>query len=246
MDRGVYVAMAGAREAFVSQETHANNLANISTVGFKADFEQLRSMPTYGDGDPTRVYVMSERPGTNTRPGVMMTTGRSLDVAIKGEGWFTVLDKDGQEAYTRAGNFERDPNGVLTVGDGYKVVGSGGPITVPAFENLEVGTDGGISLRALGEGPLGIVQVDRLRLVKPAKPESMVKGPDGLFRMKGGERAPEDPTIQVQSGALEGSNVSAVGELTAILQSARIMEMNVKMMAAFKENDQAAARSMQS
>lgn len=244
MDKGLYISMTGAREALLSQDTHANNLANVSTTGFKSDFQQYRSMQVFGNHFPSRVYAQTERPGTNMQAGTFMTTGRSLDVAVDGQGWIAVIDAEGKEAYTRAGDLERNVNGMLLTGSGLPVKGNGGPITLPEYENLEVGVDGSISVRALGEGPLGLVQVDRIKLVNPDL-KQMEKGKDGLFRMRDGSTPAADANVRMVSGMLETSNVNPVGELAAVIQSSRLMELNVKMLATYKETDQAAARIMQ-
>lgn len=244
MDKGLYIAMTGAREALLAQDTHANNLANVSTTGFKADYQQYRSMQVFGNHYPSRVYAQTERPGTNLQAGTFMTTGRSLDVAIDGEGWIAVIDAEGKEAYTRAGDLERNLNGTLMTSAGLPVKGNGGPITLPEYENIEVGIDGSISIRALGEDPLGLVQVDRIKLVNPDI-EQMEKGKDGLFRMRDDSTPAADANVRIVNGMLETSNVNAVGELAAVIQSSRLMELNVKMLATYKETDQAAARVMQ-
>ena len=90
MDKMLYLAMSGASQNTLAQRAHANNLANLSTSGFRRDFEQARSMPLFGDGYPARVYAMSERPATDFTPGTLQETGNELDVAIEGQGWLAV------------------------------------------------------------------------------------------------------------------------------------------------------------
>ena len=87
MDKSLYISMTGASQNALAQRSHANNLANLTTTGFRRDFEQARSMPVFGDGYATRAYAMTERPGTDLSPGALMETGRKLDVAVEGEGW---------------------------------------------------------------------------------------------------------------------------------------------------------------
>src|SRR5690606_30540382 len=101
MDKSLFISMSGASQNMLAQRAHANNLANVSTTGFRRDFEQARSMPVFGDGLPTRTYAMTERPGTDLSSGALLETGRDLDVAINGEGWIAVQAPDGTEAYTR-------------------------------------------------------------------------------------------------------------------------------------------------
>jgi len=244
MDKFLYISMTGAKEALDAQSLRANNLANVSTAGFKADFHQYRSMSVFGEHHPSRAYAMSERPGTDTGAGSYMETARDLDVAIKGDGWFAVQLQDGSEAYTRAGDLKRDVSGAVTTGTGLPVMGDGGPIVLPEYDKLVVGVDGTLSITGLGEDPLSLTQIARLKLVNPDQ-QQMVKGDDGLFRMKDGSELQSDPDVQVINGMLEGSNVNPVNEMTAIISHARLFEMNVKMMQAAKEMDEASARILQ-
>lgn len=244
MDKFLYISMTGAKEALDAQRLRANNLANVSTAGFKADFHQYRSMSVFGDHFPSRAYAMSERPGTDKSEGVYMETARDLDVAIKGDGWFAVQMPDGSEAYTRAGDLKRDVSGAVTTGTGLPLLGDGGPIVLPEYDKLVVGMDGTLSITGLGEDALSLTQIARIKLVNPDEKE-MVKGEDGLFRMRGGGGLQSDPNVQIVNGMLEGSNVNPVNEMTSIISHARLYEMNVKMMQAAKEMDEASARIMQ-
>jgi len=80
MDRMLFVAMSGATETMLAQANNNNNMANANTPGFLQDLNQFRSMPVYGDGQPTRVYAMNERPATNFVKGQMQQTGNDLDI----------------------------------------------------------------------------------------------------------------------------------------------------------------------
>jgi flagellar basal-body rod protein FlgF len=104
MDRMLYVAGSGAQETMYAQSLHANNLANVNTTGFRAQLQNSRSMPVYGPGHPSRVYVGTETPGDNFSSGSFKITGNALDVAISGPGWLAVQAADGSEAYTRRGD----------------------------------------------------------------------------------------------------------------------------------------------
>lgn len=95
MDKFLYVAMSGASQNALAQQAHANNLANISTTGFRRDLEQARSMQVFGDSFPARVYAMSERPATDFTPGTLQETGRDLDIAVEGEGWLAIQSPEG-------------------------------------------------------------------------------------------------------------------------------------------------------
>ena len=246
MDKLLYISMTGAKEALTSMTARANNLANVSTTAFKSDYTQYRTMAVFGGELPSRAYAMMERPGSDTTAGSYNTTGRDLDVAIKGDGWFAVETPDGKEAYTRAGDFKRSRDGILTTGAGLPVLGNGGPIFVPEYEKLVIGTDGTISLRGLGDDPSALTQIDQIKLVKPDN-KTIEKGLDGLFHLKDKEAGEleADLSVQIVNGVLEGSNVNAVGELTEMISASRLFELNIKMMDNAKSNDEASARIMQ-
>lgn len=241
MDKFLYVAMTGAREALTAQTNHANNLANASTTGFKADFNQFRAMTVYGETFPSRAYAMNERPGTDMSAGTFITTSRDLDIAIDGDGWIAVQLPSGEEAYTRAGDLQRTVDGTLTTGSGLPVIGNGGPIVIPEYETLSIGMDGTISIRGLGEEAVAITELDRIKLVNPGN-DNLVKKADGLFHLRDGGEADFDANVKVAHGMLESSNVNTVGELTEVISASRLFELNVKMMKSAKENDESAAR----
>ncbi|MBU2099446.1 MAG: flagellar hook-basal body complex protein, partial [Gammaproteobacteria bacterium] len=100
MDKALYISMTGASQVMRAQAIHANNMANASTTGFRADLSQARSMQVFGEGMASRVYSMTENPGTDFTPGSLQQTGNNLDVAVSGDGWIAVQAADGSEAYT--------------------------------------------------------------------------------------------------------------------------------------------------
>jgi flagellar basal-body rod protein FlgF len=246
MDKAIYIAMTGGKHIARAQTVHANNMANATTTGFRADFAQARAMQVfYGDGAPSRVYALAENPGTNFRSGSLIETGNDLDIAIDGEGWLAVQGSDGREAYTRAGRLQVDAEGQLVTADGRLVLGDGGPIALPPFEKIEIGDDGTISLQAAGQAPNTLAQVGRLKLVNPADAE-LEKGEDGLMRLKSGApMLPADPDVRVQKGFVEGSNVNVVEEFTNIISLARQFEVHMKMMRTVEDNSGAATRLLQ-
>ncbi|MBO1540404.1 flagellar basal body rod protein FlgF [Pseudomonas sp. OA65] len=244
MDKYLYVAMTGASQNALAQRAHANNLANISTNGFQKDLEQARSMPVFGDSFPARAFALSERPATDFTPGALVETGRDLDVAVSGPGWMAVQNPDGGESYVRTGSLNVDALGVLRAGNGMPVMGNGGPIAVPPEQKIEIGQDGTISIRAMGEGPRVMAEVDRIKLVNPDL-KNMTKTLDGTIRTKDGQPAPIDANVQLVSGFQEASNVNAVDEMTSVLALAKQFELHVKMMNTAKEGDEAMARVLQ-
>ena len=239
MDRALYLAMSGAKQNMQAMQLRANNLANVSTTGFRADLEQARSMQAYGEGLPSRVFSMTERPGNDFKQGSVITTGRDLDITIQGQGWISVVDKTGKEGLTRNGNLRIDQTGLLLNGNGYPVLGeTGAPITLPVpLSKIEIGNDGTISVRPQGAPPDAMEVVDRIKLVKP-NDRSLFKDVNGLFRSKDPNATYDaDASVKVLTGALEGSNVNAVGEMTNLIDLQRRFEMQVKMMRTAEDND---------
>ncbi len=241
MDRMLYVAMTGAQQALVAQTATAHNLANASTTGFRADLEAFRAMPVFGPGHPSRVYAMAERPGVDLASGALLATGRDLDVAVQGKGYIAVQGADGREGYTRAGDLRVDASGLITNGAGQIVLGNGGPITLPPTEKIAIGVDGTISIQPVGQGAQTLAIVDRLRLVNPDE-SKLEKGLDGLLRLRGGEAATPDANVRVAAGHLEASNVNAVEAMVTMISTARMFELQVKLMNETASNDEAAAQ----
>jgi flagellar basal-body rod protein FlgF len=239
----LYVAMSGAKETLMAQATNSNNLANANTPGFLADLQQFRAMPLYGEGHPTRVFGMSERPAVDFTPASIVHTGGELDVAVNGDGWLTVQASDGTEAYTRRGDLAVDVNGLLTTGNGLPVIGSGGPIAIPPAEKIEIGADGTISIRPLGQASTSLAVIDRLKLVNPSI-QDMEKGADGLLQLKSGQPAEEDVSVRLASGSLAGSNANIVDSMVNMIELARRYEMQVKVMKTADEMENASSSIM--
>jgi flagellar basal-body rod protein FlgF len=240
MDRMIYLSMSGAKAMLQRQDILAHNLANVSTPGFRAELAAFRAVPVSGDGASTRVYALESTPGHSDDPGVVQTTGRSLDVAVSGKSWLAVQGLDGTEGYTRGGALDIDPEGQLVTRSGLPVMGDGGPITVPPNAQIEIAPDGSITARV---GNQRAQQVGRLKLVTPEAP--LVRGNDGLFRAATGDLE-ADPLARVQQGALEGSNVSAVETMVAMIAAARQFEQQMKMLQAAEQKEQSATKLLSS
>ena len=240
MDRQLYVAMTGAKHSLEAQHHNNQNLANASTPGFRADLDSFYQAPVYGPGFATRAYAEELRAGTDFNPGPIETTGRDLDVAIQDEGWFVVQAPDGDEAYTRRGDFQMTPEGLLTTGDGHLVMGEAGPISIPPDTKVDIADDGVITATPQ-DGAGAPIELDRLRLVNP-DPTQLVKGEDGLIRHAEGEPAADDAQVKVRGGALEGSNVNMAESLVNMIDHARQFETHIKMLTAAEENEQTSAQ----
>ena len=243
MDRMIFIAMNGAQDIMKAQSINANNLANASTTGFKADFHTTLSQQVYGPGHPSRVYSSVTDSETDFSQGSVISTGRDLDLAINGQGWLAVQAADGKEAYTRAGDLRLDNVGRLTTGAGNVVLGNGGPISLPAYEKISIGGDGTISIQPIGQPVNSLAVIDRIKLINPEKAQ-LQKGNDGLMHMRAGKSAAEDAGVQIVSGSLEASNVSTVSSLVEMIELARSYETSVKLMQSAEEYDRAAAEIM--
>lgn len=240
MDRFLYVAMAGASESLRMQAANSHNLANAGTSGFRADLATFQARAVSGPGFPSRAYATAGSAGWDATSGALQTTGGDLDVAVDGSGWIAVQASDGRAAYTRGGNLRIDANGLLTTAAGQPVLGEGGPITVPPHSKLTVGVDGTVSIVPLGQGPETVAVVGRIQLVDPS-PAELVKGDDGLLRMRDGSDAPPAASVKLVQGALESSNVNVADALVTMIELGRRFELAVKAMRSAEENDSASA-----
>ena len=166
MDNVVYLAASAANETMVAQTINANNLANASTTGFRAGLIAVESVYLKGDGAPSRVFASTHDNGVDHAKGAIQTTGRSLDVAVNDDGWMAVLAADGSEAYSRRGDLRVNDLGQLLDGAGREILGEAGPIALPPFSEMEVGTDGTVSIVPLGEPSSTLTVIDRIKLVR--------------------------------------------------------------------------------
>lgn len=217
--------MAGARQVMKAQAINANNLANASTDGFRAELVHISSLED--------INGLSSTP--DLAEGMVRTTGNPLDISINGEGWIAVQTADGGEGYTRRGDLRVDALGQLTNGSGQMVLGQGGPIALPPFQNIEIGADGSVSIQPAGQDITTRVVVDRIKLALPDK-RQLARGNDGVLRLPRGGVADPDATVKLQNGTLEGSNVNAVGEMLKMMDLARQFEAQVQLMNSAEEN----------
>lgn len=243
MDEMIFLAMTGAKQTEYAQTINSNNLANVSTTGFRADLHSFSSVPIDGPGVETRVNAVVESYGTDFSQGPVATTGRDLDIAIQGEGFIAVQAPDGSEAYTRAGDLRVEAGGLLSTGAGHLVVGDGGPVAIPPNGSLLIGKDGTISIQPIGQGPETYSIVDRIKLVNPDV-ALLEKGSDGLLRMADGEVVAADADVSIMSGALEQSNVNVAKTLVNMIELARQYEMQINVIKTSEENADSAATLM--
>ena len=236
MDRMIFLSMSGAKATMQRQDALANNLANASTPGFRAELQAFRSVPVEGSGASTRVYSLETTTGYDSTPGAITSTGRNLDVAAKGNAWLAVQALDGTEAYTRGGSLELSSDGTLTTRSGLPILGDGGPLQVPPNTAVSIGSDGTVSAKS-SDGKSSTI--GKLKLVTPGA--ALTRGEDGLFRAADGDLSADD-TARVQDGALEGSNVNPVENMVAMISAARQFEAQMKMVQTAEANEKSAVQ----
>lgn len=244
MNYGLYTAYLGMRARLRTVEVIANNVANASTTGFKADSLYYRSIEA-AELEAARLAAQDETPGAPAQPGdpttaaaapsllpsralgvvgggmldlssgALRETGRSLDVALAGDGFLVVQTPRG-ERYTRDGALTLDVNGQLVTAHGDLVVGEGGPLTV---------TPGEVSITEDGRLKVAGQELGQLKLVRFQTPRTALrKEGDSLFVATGSEQPQAATQTKVQQGMLESSNVNPVGEMAALMQNNREFE----------------------
>lgn len=240
MDRLVYVAMTGAKQLSQAQALVANNLANVSTTGFRADLARFEARPVEGPGYASRVNSVATGLGFDRTQGTLVQTGEVLDVAIDGPGWLAVQARDGTEALSRGGGLKINAVGLLETERGELVLGDNGPVAVPPYSSIALATDGTLSIVPQGQGPETLAQVGRLKLVNPP-PAQLEKRPDGLVRVRGTVEIEPDANVKVASGFIETSNVNIAATLVDMIEYARQFDLAVRMMRTADDNASQAA-----
>lgn len=244
MDRLIYTALSGTSQILDKQSVVANNLANASTTGFKAQLSAFRSVPVNGDGLPTRAITAATTPQSDLSQGPIQQTGRPLDIALDGQGWLAVQSDDGSEAYTRNGNLQADATGLLRSNGRPVLSANGNPIVLPLNGTVSIADDGTISALGAGDEPNTMADIGRLKLV--AAPDAgMQRRDDGLFTAltpNGGtaEALQPDDSVRIESGALEASNVSPTETMVGMIDNARQFQMQMKMLSSADDNARSA------
>lgn len=242
MDKVIYTAMSGAKNTLLQQAAVTNNLANATSTGYRAEEHRLRAVPVQSEALPTRAFVVDASTATNFSQGPLQQTGNPLDVAINGQGWLAVQLPDGSEAYTRNGSLTTSPEGVLQTRGGLSVASNdGGQISIPPDNRITIGADGTITTVPLTGAQNTANAIGRIKLVNPPEGD-LVRGADGLFRLKDGSQADADPNVVAAGGYLEGSNVNVVEQMVNMISLARHFEMQTKIIQSAQANDQAAAQ----
>ncbi len=244
MDRVIYTSLTAMRGSMARQTAIANNLANAQTPGFRADMAEAQTLWLHGSGLDARAVSSEEVIGADMQAGTVMATGRDLDIAMQGEAMLVVQAPNGEEGYTRRGDLKLASSGLLTTGDGHPVQGAQGPVTIPPADSIRVDEEGRVWVVPVGGDAENPLQVDRLRLAGTTGSD-IVKGLDGLFRVRGGGILPDDPEARVTTRSLEGSNVSATSALVSMIEASKAWDSQLKLISDAREMDSATANLMQ-
>lgn len=206
--RGIQTTAQGLAYYQRLQEVVANNLANVSTTGFKLD--RLTGEQREGTSFPTPVQA------TDFRQGPLRDTGRPLDLALEGDGWF-VVRAPGGERLTRAGSFRLDGTGQLVDAEGHPVLGTEGPVAIPP---------GTVEIQADGTLLVDSQVIATLRLERPAEGASLAKEGFGRFAVTGGTEA-AGGALRVRQGMLEDTNADAVSGMIDLVTIQRAYSANI-------------------
>lgn len=227
MLNGIYTIARGMNAFQKENDVISNNLANVSTAGFKGQQVVYQSFPEIlmsrmdEQGDHvigtkgTGVQIIATY--TNFQPGSMMKTDNPLDLAIEGNGFFAVQTPGGV-AYTRAGHFTVNELGQMATEEGYLLLGENGPIQTMG-QALTVGEDGSIIIEGLQE--------DQLQIVDFADPNQLERQGYNIYRAAQGAQLTE-ATGAIRQGYIEASNVNVILGMTQMITAARLYEMSQK------------------
>lgn len=243
MDRLIFTAFSAMRGSMARQTALANNLANVSTTGFRADVSAAQAIWLEGAGDTSRALADRGVVGADMQAGPVTQTDRPLDIALNGDALLAVQAADGGEAYTRRGDLQLSTTGLLTTGDGFAVAGQSGPITVPPHDSLRIDPDGRLWIVPPGGDPAAPQSLDRLKLTSSVG-SRLVKGIDNLMHVPRGGVLPEAAGASVTVGALESSNVSPTATLVDMVEASRSWEQQLRLISSLREMGEATSELM--
>jgi len=251
MDRLAFNAAAAINEMRVGRQMTTNELANVATPGFKRSFESaMMTLKVQGAGFESRLQPQSyASDNINMKPGVIVKTGRDLDVAMDGQTVMGVTAPNGELAFTRRGDLKLNGTGVLEMGTGALVRGqNGGPITVPPGFFVKISRDG--SVYATNPAQVGVatpVLIDRI-LLRDASQVDLERREDSLYKIVGKPVNEDIPVTgklaTLTPETLEGSNVNAMEVMVKLMDQSRSFEMQVNVIKQNKDVDESGGTMM--
>jgi flagellar basal-body rod protein FlgF len=250
MDRLVFTSNATIKEQATARQVLVNDLANVSTVGFKSSYDvALKTIKVDGPGFASRFQAQAvARDQIRLTPGSVMATGRPMDIALAEKAVLTVQAPNGDLAFTRRGDLKVNPQGQLENGSGHLVLGNGGPIAVPPGMVVSINPDGTVYAKDPSQPSTApSVLIDQLRL-RDGGDVKLGRRQDGLFRVDG---QPDGTDIALGNAqprlipqALEGSNVSAIEAMTRLIDQSRSFETQIRIIKETKALDESGASMM--
>ena len=251
MDRLAFNAAAAINEMRVGRQMTTNELANVATPGFKRSFESaMMTLKVQGAGFESRLQPQSyASDNINMRPGVILKTGRDLDVAMDAQTVMGVTAPNGELAFTRRGDLKLNGSGVLETGTGALVRGqNGGPITIPPGFFVKINKEGSVfATNPAQAGVAAPVLIDRI-LLRDSSQVSLERREDSLYKIVG-KPANEDIPVTgklatLTPETLEGSNVNAMEVMVKLMDQSRSFEMQVNVIKQNKDVDESGGTMM--
>jgi flagellar basal-body rod protein FlgF len=251
MDRLAFNAAAAINEMRVGRQMTTNELANVATPGFKRSFESaMLTLKVQGAGFESRLQPQSyASDNINMKPGVIVKTGRDLDVAMDEQTVMGVTSTNGELAFTRRGDLKLNGKGVLEMGTGALVRGqNGGPITIPPGFFVKISKDGSVfATNPAQAGVAAPVLIDKI-LLRDASQVALERREDSLYKIVGkpvGEDIPVTGKLATLSPeTLEGSNVNAMEVMVKLMDQSRSFEMQVNVIKQNKDVDESGGTMM--
>jgi flagellar basal-body rod protein FlgF len=251
MDRLAFNAAAAINEMRVGRQMTTNELANVATPGFKRSFESaMLTLKVQGAGFESRLQPQSyASDNINMKPGVIVKTGRDLDVAMDEQTVMGVTSPNGELAFTRRGDLKLNGKGVLEMGTGALVRGqNGGPITIPPGFFVKISKDGSVfATNPAQAGVAAPVLIDKI-LLRDASQVALERREDSLYKIVGkpvGEDIPVTGKLATLSPeTLEGSNVNAMEVMVKLMDQSRSFEMQVNVIKQNKDVDESGGTMM--
>jgi flagellar basal-body rod protein FlgF len=250
MDRLVFTSNATIKEQATARQVLVNELANVSTIGFKSSYDTaLQSVKVEGPGFDSRFQAKAvARDQIRLEPGPVMATGRPMDIAMADKAVLAVQAPNGDLAFTRRGDLKVNTRGQLENGSGHLVLGQGGPIAVPPGMLVTINPDGSVYAKDPAQtGAAASVFIDQLRL-RDGTNVKLGRRQDGLFKVDGqddGADIPAGNTVpKLIPQALEGSNVSAIEAMTRLIDQSRSFETQIRIIKETKTLDESGASMM--
>ena len=249
MDRLAFNAAAAINEMRTGRQMTTNELANVATPGFKRSFESaMMTLKVQGAGFESRLQPQAfSSDNINMKPGVIMKTGRNLDVAMDDQAVMGVTAPNGELAFTRRGDLKLSGTGVLETGNGAVVRGQNGPITIPPGFMIDISKDGSVFATNPGQAGVAVpVLIDKI-LMRDASQVNLERREDSLYRIVG--KPNEDIPITgklttLTPQTLEGSNVNAMEVMVKLMDQSRTFEMQVNVIKQSKDVDESGGSMM--